>query len=295
MSAIQHRQRQQIEQCEIDVEDDAEPQHAPPAVLVLKQIAIDADDHHRAAELLHADFALGKQSTERVENLSRAGLELFRRTRMHERGVGIALPGRDAQLRIGIGRLQRFHRQHRAVKFFAAALRGERERFDDAVAHRFLRRIHGERTVNFFAVHGQHFIARFQAGERGGTVRGDGKNGRLARGGDQNLPERLALIPLRLAMKRDCINCRFPAGAQILDGDVRAGASDDAPRDAVGRSRREMVDGIAVNFQNGVAGQQAGLCGGAGRIHPTDHRGIVRLVARLADLPDDDRKNKRQQ
>ncbi len=72
VSAVEHRQRQQVEQRKIHVEDDAEPQHAPPAVFVLKQIAVNADDHHRAAELLDADLALGReQSADSAENLRR--------------------------------------------------------------------------------------------------------------------------------------------------------------------------------------------------------------------------------
>ncbi len=58
---------------QVHVENDAEPQHAPPAVLVLKKVAVNTDDHHRAAKLLHADFALLlKQRAEGVENLHRA-------------------------------------------------------------------------------------------------------------------------------------------------------------------------------------------------------------------------------
>ena len=77
VSAIQHRQRQHIEQRKIHVEDDAEPQHAPPAVFVVKKIAVNADDHHRAAKLLHTDLSLRlKQCAERAENLSGAGLDL---------------------------------------------------------------------------------------------------------------------------------------------------------------------------------------------------------------------------
>src|SRR5208337_349506 len=33
MPAVEHRQREQIDQREIHIEDDAEPQYAPPAVL----------------------------------------------------------------------------------------------------------------------------------------------------------------------------------------------------------------------------------------------------------------------
>ena len=56
VSAIKHGQRQHVQQRKIYIENHAEPQHAPPAVFAFEQIAIDADDHHRTAELLDTDF-----------------------------------------------------------------------------------------------------------------------------------------------------------------------------------------------------------------------------------------------
>ena len=72
------------------------------------------------------------------------------------------------------------------------------------------RRVHGERAVNFLAVQGHDFIARFQTGQRGGTVRGDVKNDGLGGGGDQNLPQRLAFIPFRRAMEWHGVSRRLP-------------------------------------------------------------------------------------
>ena len=69
----------------------------------LKQIAVNADDHHRAAELLHADFALvRKQRAERAENLAGAGLDLFQRARDGPASTLVSrLPGQDAEQRRG--------------------------------------------------------------------------------------------------------------------------------------------------------------------------------------------------
>ena len=52
---------------------------------------------------------------------------------------------------------------------------------------------------------------------------------------------------------------------------------------------------LAIHFENRIAGLQPRFGGRPGRVHPADGRGVVRLVARLADLPDDDRKHHREQ
>src|ERR1041384_1309711 len=52
VSAVEHWERQHVEQREVYVEDDAEPQHAPPAVVTVEESFIGANDHHGAAELL---------------------------------------------------------------------------------------------------------------------------------------------------------------------------------------------------------------------------------------------------
>ncbi len=53
---------------------------------LLKQIAVNADDHHGAAELLHADVALvRKQRADRAGNLADAVLDLFQRVGMNQR------------------------------------------------------------------------------------------------------------------------------------------------------------------------------------------------------------------
>src|SRR5438067_13179555 len=58
MPAVQHRKRQEIEQREVHIEYHTEPQDQTPAVFALKEICVETQDHHRAAKLLNAHFAL---------------------------------------------------------------------------------------------------------------------------------------------------------------------------------------------------------------------------------------------
>ena len=171
VAAVQHRQRQQVEQGEIHIENDAEPQHAPPAVVVLKQIAINADDHHRAAELLHADLALlVEQRAKRVENLRGAGLDLLERFLVQHRHVRFIHQLHHAEGRVAVGRLQRFYGQQRAVKLFAAALDGQSDRLHRTVAPGILQRKNRHRMIKFFAIQRDHFVAAFKPASAAGLL-----------------------------------------------------------------------------------------------------------------------------
>src|ERR1041384_6573144 len=61
VSAIKHREWQHVEQRQIHVEDHAEPEHAPPAVVAAEEGFVGADDHERTAELLEADVRLARK------------------------------------------------------------------------------------------------------------------------------------------------------------------------------------------------------------------------------------------
>ncbi len=61
VSAIQHRNRQHIEDRQVDVEDDAKPKRELPAVLALEQHIIDAHDHDGAAHVLELHVRAGRR------------------------------------------------------------------------------------------------------------------------------------------------------------------------------------------------------------------------------------------
>ena len=89
-----------------------------------------------------------------------------------------------------------------------------------------------------------------QPGQRRRAVGGHVVDNRLVRRRDQDLPQRLALIPLGRPLVRRRLGQQLLAVAQILDGDVRALARDDPPGDAVLRWRRKLRHRLAVDFEN---------------------------------------------
>ena len=133
---------------------------------LLKQIAVNADDHHRAAELLHADFALVRKQRADACRKSARRCPGFAPPDSDGRACtfGVALPRQDAQRRIAVRRLDAVSppaacgQIARSPRFTVRVTRLHR-----AVAPGIFDGQNRHRAVNLLAVQGDDFIAVGQA------------------------------------------------------------------------------------------------------------------------------------
>ncbi len=118
VAAVQHRERQQVQQREVHIDHDAEPQNQPPSMFTFKQIAVEPNDHDGAAKLLHANVRIsGKNGAEGRKDLSGAVLDLFQRSRMNDGHVGFTLARHNAERRTAIFGLNWFFSKQCPFKF----------------------------------------------------------------------------------------------------------------------------------------------------------------------------------
>src|SRR5215831_6786538 len=94
-------------------------------------------------------------------------------------------------------------------------------------------------------------------------------------GGEENLPQGLALVPVGWSTIRSRLGDVLFSVAQVLDRDVRALAGDDAPSDAVLGGRSKVVNGMIVDFDDLVSRPQPGFPGRPAGIDPTDLGRVV--------------------
>ena len=85
MTAIEDRDRQHVQNGEVDVENDAEPKSELPAILTLEQHVIDAHDHNRAAHMLELHVRAGRRHrANRLQGARDTVIDLLHRVRMRE-------------------------------------------------------------------------------------------------------------------------------------------------------------------------------------------------------------------
>ena len=132
-----------------------------------EQIVINPDDHHRAAELLHADFALACANNAPMVAKICPTLDWIcsSGSRMNEHDVGVILPRHDAERTDCCpSGWTGFTASKRAVELLVAAFHGQSDRFDRAVAHGVFGGDNRPRAVNFLAVQWPQFHRRCQTG-----------------------------------------------------------------------------------------------------------------------------------
>ena len=93
MAAIEDGDGQHIEQGEVYVHEDAEPNSEAPALLTIEEAVIDVHDFDGPTEVLDFDIGVpGKQSSESVEHGIKAGIDLFDRSGMNQGHFAITIP-----------------------------------------------------------------------------------------------------------------------------------------------------------------------------------------------------------
>ena len=77
VAAVEHRDRQQIEEGQVDVEHHAEPERQPPAFGSGRHV-VDAHHHHRPAHVLELYVALGRRDrADGIDDGHHAGADLL--------------------------------------------------------------------------------------------------------------------------------------------------------------------------------------------------------------------------
>jgi hypothetical protein len=100
VSAVEDGDGQEVEEGEVDVEDDAEPEGLAPAVFVFEQDVVDAHDADKPGQVLGFDVGLGgEQGLEGADHGLDAGGDLVmgrgdRRSKRPERSHSMPTSGR---------------------------------------------------------------------------------------------------------------------------------------------------------------------------------------------------------
>src|SRR5260370_16204362 len=94
VTSIQHRNRQQINNREVDIKDDTEPKRQLPTKFTLKKNVVSPHDHNRAAHVLQLNIGLRrKQRADRIGKGLDAGRDLFQRWGVSNFHLPTRIPG----------------------------------------------------------------------------------------------------------------------------------------------------------------------------------------------------------
>src|SRR5215831_4008246 len=122
MTAVEHWNREHVQECEVDVHEHAEPKGETPAFFAAEEAGINVHDFDCAAEMLGLDVRMAReQCAESVKHGIDAGGDLLDGAGMRQSDFAIGVP-QDADARFFVRRADGLFRSHSDVRAFAISL-----------------------------------------------------------------------------------------------------------------------------------------------------------------------------